>query len=582
MNYDYAEEIKAHFRASLYRIAFPVLLPFYMLLNFMDWILHPDHGLEFLMVRLTILPVVFFCFTAIRRNWSGPWHFYTVWICAFAGALQLTYMAYRSGTAITPFYLYSINMVAGCMLFIFPMPLGGNLATLGASFFAPVAAMLLRAWQGGLDRPAFSSVVFYFAMGTILAVVATEVDRLRYRTFQQKVNLFFLATTDVLSGLKLRRYFFNRFIQELSLRFRTGRDVVLSVAVLDIDGFKAFNDRYGHQAGDQGIKHLGEIIRSTIRVYDIACRFGGEEFIILFPETNLEQVQSVCERLRKNIQQRPVQVGSQEVPLTVSIGVSGIETPLTESLKAAAMDKNQRLVLIKHMVQMIRLADEALYEAKKRGRNCIFLRRQESFETEVAEDEVLRLKDYLSYFEQPLPFFEPTETAPLTSRLSEEINFYSEEYFFRRCVEGLYRWYRDPDWNEVLAVIRVRGGDPKAMRAELGKMFRLSDTLCVIGSGTFGIIFYGMDRNCLPQVFARISKRLVASAPESKISVTLAAAALEFAKPKQVQASSNYKDFSRYVTELLNSLKHHRFGHGEEFYFHSPKEEKPVKLKATG
>lgn len=582
MNYDYAEEIKAHFRSSFYRIAFPVLLPFYLLLNFMDWILHPDHGFEFLMVRLTILPVVLFCFTAIRRSWSGPWHFYTVWICAFAGALQLTYMAYRSGTAITPLYLYSINMVAGCLLFIFPMSLRGNLITLGTSFFAPVAAMLLRVWQGGLDRPSFSSVIFYFAMGTILAVVATEVDRLRYRTFQQKVNLFFLATTDVLSGLKLRRYFFNRFIQELSLRFRTGRDVVLSVAVLDIDGFKAFNDRYGHQAGDQGIKHLGEIIRSTIRVYDIACRFGGEEFIILFPETNLEQVQSVCERLRKNIQQRPVQIGNQEVPLTVSIGVSGIDTPLTESLKAAAMDKNQRLVLIKHMVQMIRLADEALYEAKKRGRNCIFLRRQESFETEVAEDEVLRLKDYLSYFEQPLPFFEPAESVPLAARLSEEINFYSEEYFFRRCVEGLYRWYRDPEWSEVLAVIRVRGGDPKAMRAELGKMFRLSDTLCVIGSGAYGIIFFGMDRNCLPQVFERINKRLLASAPGSKISVTLAAAALEFPKPKQVQASSNYKDFSRYVTELLHALKHHRFVQGEEFYFHNLKEEKPAKLKAAG
>ena len=138
-----------------------------------------------------------------------------------------------------------------------------------------------------------------------------------------------------------------KFLKE-SLRYHKP----LSVLMLDIDFFKKVNDTYGHLAGDFVLKEVADIIKSTIRNSDVCGRFGGEEFIIVLPNTKLSGAMKLAERIRENIQNHKFTFKNQEIPITVSIGIT------SES-------KNDSLF------SLIERADEALYEAKNKGRNRV-------------------------------------------------------------------------------------------------------------------------------------------------------------------------------------------------------------------
>ena len=161
------------------------------------------------------------------------------------------------------------------------------------------------------------------------------------------------ATHDSLTGL-LNRQAINEYAEaELSRVHRAGGS--MSVAVLDIDHFKSVNDRFGHLVGDRALRHVAETIASTIRPYDKAGRWGGEEFMLVLPETNLDQAFSVAERVRERVASSPVILPSGEpLYLHVSLGVSETEA---ESLVPLDTLFNQ--------------ADEALYVAKRGGRNQV-------------------------------------------------------------------------------------------------------------------------------------------------------------------------------------------------------------------
>jgi diguanylate cyclase (GGDEF)-like protein len=159
-----------------------------------------------------------------------------------------------------------------------------------------------------------------------------------------------IAVTDELSGLASRRYFETRLAEEWSRRDRYGNR--LSVATFDLDRFKALNDGLGHAAGDVAIRRFGEIVSQAIRSTDIACRYGGEEFAILFPETTASAAAAVAERIRASVESEPFACADIPFRITVSVGV------------AEASDLQERKTLLVR-------SDEALYAAKGGGRNRV-------------------------------------------------------------------------------------------------------------------------------------------------------------------------------------------------------------------
>lgn len=166
-----------------------------------------------------------------------------------------------------------------------------------------------------------------------------------------------VAVTDELSGLASRRYFEARLAEEWARRDRY--ETPLAVVCFDLDRFKGINDTLGHAAGDLVIRKFGEIIRGVVRASDLACRFGGEEFAALFPNTSASAARSVADRIRRALERQRFEIHGRDFWVTVSAGVadaaavSGWEDP----------DPHQLLVR----------ADQAMYAAKAGGRNRVRL-----------------------------------------------------------------------------------------------------------------------------------------------------------------------------------------------------------------
>jgi diguanylate cyclase (GGDEF)-like protein len=161
------------------------------------------------------------------------------------------------------------------------------------------------------------------------------------------------AITDPLTGLGNRRHFFNLAAQEIKHARRYGS--AYSVMIIDIDHFKNVNDTWGHAAGDLALVEIASRIVGKVRDVDIPARFGGEEFVVLLPETGIEGAKQAAERVRRAVGDTPVCVGAETLTLTVSIGV------------ATAQGHDETLD------QVIRSADDALYAAKTAGRDQVIV-----------------------------------------------------------------------------------------------------------------------------------------------------------------------------------------------------------------
>ena len=209
------------------------------------------------------------------------------------------------------------------------------------------------------------------SLGINLAVSNTKKQAF---IFQKETDK--MAITDDLTGLYNRRYFL-RQKEEIARAQRYNHS--LSVIMMDVDHFKRINDQYGHHAGDEVLKQLSEICAKQIRQADLIARMhnntsslsggngngqddmvlgriGGEEYALLLPETNLEGAIRLSERMRKTIEETAIIIPNGErVHMTMSFGV----TTMNEGDKTETLDA------------MIMRADKALYEAKKRGRNCV-------------------------------------------------------------------------------------------------------------------------------------------------------------------------------------------------------------------
>ena len=192
-------------------------------------------------------------------------------------------------------------------------------------------------------------------MNELLARARTQIRKRRYTDHLRDnvQNSIEMAITDALTGLHNRRYMESHLATLAEQASARGKS--LALMMLDIDFFKAINDTYGHDAGDDVLREFAVRIRKSIRGIDLACRYGGEEFVIVMPETDMHVAGMVAERLRRSIAGQPfsIQRGSREIDVTISVGLSTLSTRGDT------------------VADLLKRADVALYRAKHDGRNRV-------------------------------------------------------------------------------------------------------------------------------------------------------------------------------------------------------------------
>ncbi len=189
----------------------------------------------------------------------------------------------------------------------------------------------------------------------MLARVRTQIKKKRYteRLRDNANKSIEMAITDALTGLNNRRYMETHLaslVEQAAARAKP-----LAALILDIDYFKAVNDTHGHDAGDDVLREFSLRIRKSIRNIDLACRYGGEEFVIVMPETDMAVATMVAERIRRRIATEPfaIQKGERKLEVTISIGLAALGGP-GDTAEA-----------------ILKRADTALYRAKRDGRNRV-------------------------------------------------------------------------------------------------------------------------------------------------------------------------------------------------------------------
>ncbi len=182
--------------------------------------------------------------------------------------------------------------------------------------------------------------------GTVLQLsYSDEIER------EYHAKLFDFAARDALTGLYNKRFIVNELENYCRIARRSGR--AFSVILIDIDDFKDINDRFGHLAGDEYLKRLGALIRQTLRDQDLAGRVGGEEFLMVLPETGVEGAMQLGVRLRRAVEEFVLPVQGRPVRTTISAGVCQYERGMRD------------------VQELLDLADQALYEAKRSEKNKV-------------------------------------------------------------------------------------------------------------------------------------------------------------------------------------------------------------------
>jgi diguanylate cyclase (GGDEF)-like protein len=234
-----------------------------------------------------------------------------------------------------------------------PNPAGMNSqATLQSHLTLPLAieGEIIGCLSLSSDRPnAFDvqDLQFFSVIGYQMAA--------SLKHFQRFSSLKNIAIYDALTRLYNRRYLEERLGVEAQRSFLTG--VPLSVVMVDIDHFKKVNDTFGHAAGDKVLHEIAALLKNSVRKDDVVARYGGEEFILILPGAPLERAAVIAERIRQSIESTTFDLDQAKIHLTISLGVSTFPSH-------AARTKGE----------LVQMADEALYHAKRTGRNrvCIF------------------------------------------------------------------------------------------------------------------------------------------------------------------------------------------------------------------
>ena len=189
----------------------------------------------------------------------------------------------------------------------------------------------------------------------LVARVRTQLRKKRYADrLRHNVQLSLeMAITDGLTGLHNRRYMSRHLDNLVAQAHKTGKQ--MSFVIMDIDFFKVVNDTHGHDIGDEVLREFARRISANVRGCDLACRYGGEEFVVVMPDTEVAYAYAIAERLRKSIETTPIKISREpnQLKITISIGIAGSMGP------ADTADA------------LLHRADQALYSAKNTGRNRV-------------------------------------------------------------------------------------------------------------------------------------------------------------------------------------------------------------------
>jgi len=297
---------------------------------------------------------------------------FVLWLISYLGIdVRLTWDRHFVYTPLTVacvllcFYIYVapelrlFALMSWTIAVLFTAGLAGFFGVLGLSLTMMTGYLFAVTFLGSLGRPPgplrFDLMVafMFIAIHAFGGIVFERLKRERQETVALRRRLTTIALTDALTELPNRRYF--QQVLEAELRRTDRHGVGFGLAIIDIDDFKSFNDSAGHLAGDQLLRGVGTVIRTQMRVSDVLSRWGGDEFILLMPSvTKLEAVRGV-ERLRKIVEGhgfagRSVMASGR---VTISAGVSRCPEDGTDH------------------DSLVKKADDALYAAKRAGRNRV-------------------------------------------------------------------------------------------------------------------------------------------------------------------------------------------------------------------
>ncbi len=230
---------------------------------------------------------------------------------------------------------------------------GRTVAIVGVDVTAAVVKQKLKAVQAvivivwaALSLMTIAVLQFYFSQRKLLE----ERNRLVEQLAESERKYRELSVTDDLTGLNNTRLFYEQLNREISRTTRYGHE--MSLLLLDIDDFKAFNDTFGHLKGNKALTRLGEIIRANLRESDSGYRYGGEEFTVILPETSKDQGMNMAERIRRLFEEEGLGGENGRSCITVSIGVAEYKPGEDEE-------------------SLVRRADEYMYQAKREGKNRV-------------------------------------------------------------------------------------------------------------------------------------------------------------------------------------------------------------------
>lgn len=215
--------------------------------------------------------------------------------------------------------------------------------------------------QLDLERLSIRYELEQFAIAILALMLTIAIRQYALQIRQQNGKLSHLLERDVLTNSLSRFYIMKRAQQEIERARRTGRP--LALLLIDLDHFKNVNDTYGHLAGDTTLQMIVDTCQSTLREIDLLGRLGGDEFLALLPETNLEDAQEIAKRMVHKVKQAEIKIAKDiSIKMNVSIGVS-LYQPENYAAKTDRINSNDILQ------QLISKADEALYDVKRNGRS---------------------------------------------------------------------------------------------------------------------------------------------------------------------------------------------------------------------
>jgi diguanylate cyclase (GGDEF)-like protein len=246
-----------------------------------------------------------------------------------------------TGGAASPFFFALPLIVVGAAVVV---PPGIALALTAGAALAYLAAVL--AGRPQIDATWLATVGVNLAALGLVAYVGMAIGR-EQRRAREDANR--LATIDPLTGLRTRPFLFGALEREIARSQRTGRAFCL--LMIDLDDLKVINDRHGHLAGDRALRLVGDVIRAGTRLIDTGARFGGDEFVVLLPETDPTGGWVLAEKIRNGVADAGLEVDAARIPTSVSVGI--VSCPQDADTLGELLER----------------ADEAMYRSKRGGRD---------------------------------------------------------------------------------------------------------------------------------------------------------------------------------------------------------------------